>query len=144
MAHNSKPQGRRDKKTDVSVPAATDFVTWKLTRLGLTGKITRIVVRAPASSNWTAGELKVFQGSGYDTDTEIDDVPDEDVIVELTGMTISGHATDADEDENIALAKESAVFDVRASDEDLWCGIKATTGTAQTNVVVSVEAEDCS
>lgn len=132
------------KKSDVTVPASGSWSTpAKVDVIGRCGRITRVVVRAPASSTWTAGELRIWGGTGYTTSTDPATVPDEDLVVEITGATITGSATDADIDENLDYNQGGAVFDIRDYDADLWFSAKSTAGTEQQNVVVAITAEDC-
>lgn len=131
------------KSATVTVPASGSWSTpVRIDTLGNYGRITRLVVRAPASSNWTAGEVRVFQGA-YSTSTDPSTVPDEDLRVEITGASVAGSATAADIDENIERNLNGAIYDTRSSGVSLWISVKSTAGTEQTGVTVQVEATDC-
>lgn len=131
------------KSSDVTVPASGSWSTPVLVdTLGNYGRITRLVVRAPASSTWTAGEVRIYQGA-YSGSTDPATVPDEDIRVEVTGATITGSATAADIDENVQANASGSIYDTRTSGVALWVSVKSTAGTEQQNVTVQIEATDC-
>ena len=130
MAHNSHRTARRvtnslsTRPSDWGDPVSLDY-------LGVGGRLARSILRAPASSSVTEVTLRVYQGD-YDISTNPGNVPDEDVVWEKTTIAVSGSATAADSDIDIADTAPGAVYDILpfAETSALWCAIKGTAGSA--------------
>ena len=149
MAGTSTQRGRRQKFTDITIPSAAGgpgggdwSIPRKLTALGESGLVSRVVLRAPAGSSITGAEIKIFQGDAYSVATNAEDVPDEDAVYHETAITVAGHDTTADSDVNVLLDKAGAGYDTRLAPDDMWVSVKRTAGTAQADVVLSVEARE--
>ncbi len=125
------------------VPAAGSWSTpQRVTLMGQSGRIGRSVLRAPAGSAITEVDVLVYQGR-YNVGHSPAAVPDEDRVYDETGITVAGHATNADLDRNL-IELGTGFYDTTPSDESMWAAIKGVVGTAQVGVVlalIAIEAE---
>jgi hypothetical protein len=154
MGHNTSRRSVRQKFT-VDLVAATAWSTPQRVLLGDSGRLSRCVLRAPASSTVTGVDIMVWQGAHHTTPLAIGaepssnvttpdtEVPDEDRVFYRTGITVAGHATDADDDYNILNQVDGAPFDQRAKDQFVWVSVKTTASTAaQAGASLVLEAVD--
>lgn len=137
----------KDKLT-FTVPNA-DWGTPQRVRLGDGGRICRITLRAPASSTVTAMDYMIWEGdtdagyaAGFDPTAN---VPQEDRVVQQTGIVVAGSATAADDDYFLEAGGDPyPVYEaISFQRRTLWASIRGTAGSsAQAGVVLAVTAFD--
>ena len=148
MAHNSRRRVEVMTPLSVDMPAATNWSTpVEITELGLSGLLSRVLVRGPAGSTVTGIYFRLYWGESdeYDATTDPSTVPDENLVFEAGdatagALTIVGSATAADYDYNVLINKGGAPYDLKngrklwlsmysaaasASDEDFTIGLEA-------------------
>ncbi len=121
------------------------YPAWKTTRVdgllgfGAQGRIVRVVTRMDAGGNATDGEVRIVNGDhlgAVAVPADIASVPDEDVALELTGLTLAGSATDAEDDENVELNARGAFYSiVGAQDASIILGFNFEAGAAGASTV---------
>ena len=157
MAHNSNRRSVRQKFT-VDLVTQGNWSTPQRVHMGESGRLSRSVLRAPASSTVTAVDIMVWQGDAtyYSngplgpgeepvSNVTVADttVTGEDRVFYRTGITVSGHATTADDDYNILDQVTGAGFDQRSKADFVWVSIKSVTASgAQAGAVLVLEAVD--
>lgn len=138
----------------VDIPAAGAALDWStpqaLSRFRESGELIHHLFRAPASSNITEVDLMVFvdDADADHTSFDGDAVPDERIVLERTGITVTGSATSADDEVTLTTA---AYYDLRGHEaaelpqrkrKALFVSYKAITGTAQTGCTYRLTATD--
>lgn len=137
------------QKLIIDVPASGWSTPVQLD-LGHGGRITRSTLRAPAGSVLTEADLMIWEGTDEDTFAgsfnPAASIPDEDRVFYRTGITVAGHAVDADDDfyNDTSGTPVDGLGDFSTPRRDgatLWAAIRAATASgAQAGVTWKVRA----
>jgi len=140
MAHNSNRRVRQSKHT-VTVTAGAWSTPEPVLDLEKSGILARLVVRGDAGATVNGMTLVIYAGE-YDASTNPATVPDEDIVLKVTGITVAGSATAADEDINILQLRSGAAYTIVEPGTSMWLSILGTAGLGSTPTNVSIEAKD--
>jgi len=140
MAHNSNRRVRKSKHSlGVSVGAwSTPDPVLDLEKSGI---LSRMVLRAEPGATVTSMELVVYAGM-YDSSTDPSTVPDEDIVLRVTGIGVAGSATSADEDVNLRQLRRGAPYNIIEPGTTMWVSVLGNVGAGTTQTEVSLEAVD--
>jgi hypothetical protein len=148
MAGNGNTRRTVLQKETISTTHAAWSTPVKLGRLGKSGLLARSVIRYASGTNMTAADLRVWvDGETTVAAGSVGSIADEDLVLERTAITITGSATDADDDYNILGNTGGAPYDVRGDIDDptapgaLWVSVKPT-GSGTEDVVLLIAAVD--
>ena len=140
MAHNSNRRVRQSKHS-VSVSNGSWTTPEPVLDLEKSGLLSRLVVRGAPAATVTGMSLVVYAGE-YSAATNPATVPDEDIVLRVTGITVAGSATAADEDINILLLRHGAPSPIVEPGTTRWVSLLGTAGVGTTATEVSLEAVD--
>ncbi len=140
MAHNSNRRVRQSKHV-----LSVSFGNWSspepVLDLEKSGILARLVVRGEPGATVTGMTLVVYAGP-YSAATNPATVPDEDIVLKVTGITVAGSATVADEDVNILQERAGAAYTIVEPGTTMWLSVLGTAGAGTTVTNVSLEAKD--
>jgi len=140
MAHNSNRRVRQSKHS-VSVSNGSWSTPDPVLDLEKSGILARLVVRGAVGATVTGMTLVVYAGE-YAASTLRVTVPDEDIVLKVTGITVAGSATAADEDINILQLRSGAAYTIIEPGTTMWVSLLGTAGAGTTVTNVSIEAKD--
>lgn len=141
----------RFQKFTVDLPAQGDWSTPQRVTVGRSGRLVRSAFRAPATSTVTEVDIMVWQGNyatvngpSYTcTTTDPADVPQEDVLLHITGVAVTGSATALDDDTVLSDVANAGVLDVRDYAQSCWVAVKSVAASApQLGAVLRLEFVD--
>lgn len=121
--------------------AGSDWsIPQRVTSLKQTGRISKFILRAPASSAITEVDAMVFAGN-YGTGTDPGTVPDEDRVYDETAIPVVGNALTADLVRDV-LGLGGGDYDTTPNVDDMYVSLKGTVGNEQGGVRVVLFAID--
>lgn len=137
MASNANTRRTAVQKEEIAATAATWSAPLKLGKLGRSGVLASLTVRAhtaTGTSSVTAVDILVWMGSDDESGTTVANINDEDKAFLRTGIAVTGGTATAEEIYNIIGNTGGAFYDVRGDIDDptqdgsLWLSIKPTGG----------------